>query len=87
MIYICFLPDFDLPIRFLSFFSLLDSTCKPYHVIFVFLCLIYFTLYDSLRMQLCCQKGKGQHYERAATYLARVEGPGLGDRAKQNVLA
>ena len=33
-----------------------DSTYKQYHVIFVFLCLTYFTEYDNLWAHPCCCK-------------------------------
>ena len=35
---------------------ILDSTCKPYHMIFLFLCLISFTQYVSLQVHPCCYK-------------------------------
>ena len=37
-------------------YHFLDSTCKWYHMIFVFLCLTYFTSCDNLRVHPCCCK-------------------------------
>ena len=36
------------------FFFFLDSTYKQYHMIFIFLCLAYFTQYNNLQAHLCC---------------------------------
>ena len=47
--YFCFVNKFICTI-------FLDSTCKPYHMIFVFLSLTYFTWYDNLQVHPSCCK-------------------------------
>ena len=43
------------------FTCLLDSTCKWNHMLFLFLCLTYFTLYNTLEMHPCCWKCQKSH--------------------------
>ena len=42
--------------RWVHFCHNLDSTCKWYHMLFVFLFLTYFTQYDNLSVHSCCCK-------------------------------
>ena len=49
------------------FYHFLYSTYKQYHMMFVFLCLTYFTQYDNLQVHPCCCKW---HYFILLFYMA-----------------
>ena len=46
----------------------LDSTYMRYHMMFVFLCLTYFTQYDNLQMALFCSFFKDEKYSIVYMY-------------------